>query len=298
MILNTAGLAALFTAYKANFQGQFDSVVPEWPKIATEIPSGTESNLYAFLGQFPRLREWLGDRIVKNVTAHNYTIANKNFESTVGVPVPKIEDDTYGVFAPLFQDMGYAAKLHPDEILFALAALGHTELCYDGQGFVDDDHPIILPTGLASTYDNYDGAGATALWYLLDVKRPLKPFIYQTRKPYTFQALNQPRDEHVFKRNEYLYGVDARCAVGFGLYQLAFGSLNTLTSTHVDSYVTTMMGQMTDEGKPLGVKPNLILCGPSHRVEARDLVLKEFLAGGENNPNFKEFDLLVTPYLT
>jgi phage major head subunit gpT-like protein len=296
MIINTAGLGALFVRYANNFKGSFNGATPEWPKFATEIPSTTEANLYAFLGQFPRLREWLGDRVIKNVAANNYSLANKNFESTVGVPVPKMEDDTFGVFDSLFQDMGYSAKMHPDEMLCALALLGHTELCYDGQGFVDDDHPIIV-AGVASTYDNYDGAGATGLWYLLDTRRPLKPFIYQTRKAYTFVQINQPKDEHVFKRNEYLYGVDARCAVGFGLYQLAFGSLNTLTAAHVDTYMTTMMGQMSDEGKPLGIKPNLILCGPSHRVEARNLVLKEYLAGGESNPNFKEYDLLVSPYL-
>jgi len=296
MILNTAGLAALFTSYKANFQGAFDAAVPTWPQIATEIPSGTESNLYAFLGQFPRMREWLGDRIVKNLVANDYTIANKVWESTVGVPVPKIEDDTYGVFAPIFQEMGYTTKLHPDEIMFALALLGHTELCYDGQGFVDDDHPIIV-AGVAGTYDNYDGAGGTGLWYLLDTKHPLKPFIYQNRKAPNFQVLSRPTDEGVFTSNLIKYGVDSRDAVGFGLYQMAFGSLNTLTAAHVDTYTTTVMSQMSDEGKPLGVKPNLILCGTSHRVEARDLVLKEYLAGGETNPHFKELDLLVTPYL-
>lgn len=296
MIINTASLGALFTAYSAAFKNAFDRAQSDWDKVATLVPSATESNLYAFLGQFPKLREWLGDRIIKNMAVHNYTVTNKAFEATVGVPRPKIEDDVYGVFTPLMEEMGYAARLHPDEIIFALLALGASQLCYDGQFFFDTDHPVVV-NGAVTNVSNYDANGAGSLWCLMDTRRPLKPLIFQKRQDYKFQAFNQMTDEHVFKRNEFLYGVDARVNAGFGLWQLAYGSLNTLNNTNFDAYVTAMMGLKSDEGKPLGIRPNLLVCGPSNRAAARALIETQFLAGGATNPNYQEVQVLVTPFM-
>jgi phage major head subunit gpT-like protein len=170
-------------------------------------------------------------------------------------------------------------------------------LCYDGQFFFDTDHPVIAD-GVATTKDNYDATGAGNLWVLMDTRRPLKPLIFQKRKDYNFQSFNKPTDEHVFMKNEYLYGVDARANAGFGLWQLAYGSLNTLNSTNFDAYVTKMMQLRSDEDKPLGIRPNLLVCGPSNRAAARALIETQFLAGGANNPNFQEVEVLVTPFLT
>jgi phage major head subunit gpT-like protein len=297
MILNAASLATLFTAYSAAFKDAFNRATPDWEKIATLIPSSSEQNLYAFLGQFPKMREWLGDRQYKNMAAHSYSIVNKQFESTVAVPRNKIMDDQYGVFTPMMQEMGYAAKMHPDEVVFGMAAAGASTLCYDGQFFFDTDHPVI-EEGAATTKSNYDSTGGGALWMLLDTRRPLKPFIFQKREDYKFQAFNQPSDEHVFKRNEFLYGVDARVNAGFGLWQLAYGSLNDLDATNFDAYVTAMMQLKSDEDKPLGIRPNLLVCGPSRRAEARALLDTLLIGGGNTNPNYKEVEVLVTPYLT
>jgi phage major head subunit gpT-like protein len=297
MIINTAGLAALFTSYNAAFKSGFEGAPSDWDKVATLIPSASESNLYAFLGQFPKMREWIGDRQLKNLSAFNYTIINKSFESTVEVPRPKIEDDQYGVFTPMMQELGYTAKTHPDETVFGLATLGASSLCYDGQFFLDTDHPVVA-SGVAGTASNYDSAGGGNLWYLLDTRRPLKPFIFQKRQDYKFQAFNKDTDEHVFKKNAYMYGVDARVNAGFGLWQLAYGSLNTLDSTNVQSYVTAMMARKSDEDKPLGIMPNICLCGPSNWAAARALFEVPTLTGGAANPNYQLCKVLVTPYLT
>ncbi|MEX6732518.1 Mu-like prophage major head subunit gpT family protein [Pseudomonas aeruginosa] len=46
------------------------------------IPSTTASNTYGWLGQFPKLREWIGQRVIKDMAAQGYQITNKLFEST------------------------------------------------------------------------------------------------------------------------------------------------------------------------------------------------------------------------
>lgn len=293
MIINTQNLSALFTSYRAAFQDGFNRATPEWDQIATLVPSSTTSNLYAFLGQFPKMREWVGDRIIKNLAAHDYTVTNKEFESTIGVPKPQIEDDTFGVFTPLFAEMGYAAATHPDEVVYDLLKLGASELAYDGQFYFDTDHPEN-----GGTVSNYDATGGGNLWMLLDTRRPLKPMIFQKRQEYNFQSFRSMSDEHVFRFNEYMYGVDARVNAGFGLWQLAYGSLNTLDATNFDAYVQAMMERKSDEGRPLGVRPNLLVCGPSRRAAARSLIETQFLSDGSSNPNFKAVEVLVTPYLT
>jgi phage major head subunit gpT-like protein len=61
-------------------------------------------------------------------------------------------------------------------------------------------------------------------WYLVDASRAIKPLIFQERKKPEFTSLIDAKDENVFMRGSYLYGVDNRCNAGFGLWQMAYGS--------------------------------------------------------------------------
>lgn len=299
MLLNTANLSAAFTGFRANFKDGFSRVQPDWNKVATLITSETETNLYAWLGQFPKMKEWLGDRVIKNLAANSYSLTNKPFESTVAVPKPKMEDDTYGIFSTIMEELGYTAATHPDELVFAAIAAGASSLCYDGQYFFDTDHPIVVD-GAATTASNYDGTPGTltSLWCLLDTRRPMKPFIYQERQKSQFKSFTGPDSEHVFKRNEFLYGVDDRCVAGYGLWQLAYGSVGNISSTNVQSYLATMMARKSDEGKSLGIKPDLCVVGPTRWAEARDLFEVPTLSGGATNPNFGLCKVLVSTQLT
>jgi len=53
-------------------------------------------------------------------------------------------------------------------------------------------------------------------WFLLCTTEEVKPIIFQLRKPPEFNALDDPKSDHVFKNNSFLYGVDCRFEVGFG----------------------------------------------------------------------------------
>lgn len=296
IIINKQNLQVLFTGIKTAFNAGFRTAKPMWDTVATLVPSTTKEEKYGWLGQFPRLREWIGDRQLKNITAHDYSIKNKKFESSVAIPRDDLDDDTYGVYTPLFQEMGYAAATHPDELVFALLAAGFTTTCYDGQFFFDTDHPVGDGEAAPASVSNVQ-AGAGAPWFLLDLNRPLKPIIFQKRREYDIKAMNQPDDEAVFMRDEYRYGVDARCNVGFGFWQQAFGSKATLDQTSFDSAYAAMMAFKSDEGRPLGVKPSHLVVGPSNRASALSVVQNERLANGESNKNYKAVDILIVPWL-
>lgn len=290
MIINQAALASICKSFKTIFNEAFLGVAPEWEKVAMPVPSSTGTEEYGWLGAFPKLREWIGDRHVKNLKAHGYSIKNKDWESSVAVDRNNIEDDSYGVYRPLIAEMGRSAAAHYDELAMGMLPLGLTTLCYDGQYFFDTDHPV--GSGSVSNH----GGGAGTAWYLLDATRAIKPVILQKRKPAEFVSLDRPTDENVFMRKEYIYGVDCRDNAGFGLWQLAFASKQTLDASGYEAARAAMLAFKDDEGKPLGIKPSLLVVPPSLEGAARKL-LAETDASGATNPWKGTAELLVTPWL-
>jgi len=298
-IVTPALIAALFTAYKAEYQRVFGETPSSWADVATLVPSSSKSNTYGWLGKFPRLVEWVGPRVVKAMAAHGYSITNKKYESTVEVDRTDIEDDEVGVYKPLFGEMGMAAKTHPDELVFALLKAGLSSLCFDGQFFFDTDHPVfpnVDGTGVAETVSNYQD-GTSAPWFLLDCSRVLKPFIFQERTKPELTSMTDAKDEQVFNMDTYRFGVRYRCNVGFGFWQLAYMSKAELTPANFNAAYAAMCSFKGDGGRPLGVKPTLLVGAPSLREKILEITKSTRLANGQDNINQGVVDPLVTPWL-
>ncbi|MTI74722.1 MAG: hypothetical protein FH747_13870 [Stenotrophomonas sp.] len=298
MFINKANLSTLFVAFKAAFAAGFAGVTPIYKDVALVVPSTTSTEEYGWLGLFPSMREWVGDRVVNGVLAHGYSIKNKSFELTIGVPREAIEDDQYGVFSPLFTDMGKVGAENPDKLVFGLIKNGASTLCYDGQYFFDTDHPVTAADGTVSSQANWDNNGGSGTaWYLLDTSRGIKPVIYQERKAPNFVAKDSETDDNVFSRKEYQYGIDSRCNVGFGLWQLAYGSRKALDETNLIAAYTAMTERLGDGGRPLGVKPTVLLVPPSLEWAARKLVNATTLANGADNVLKGVVEVKVSPFL-
>jgi phage major head subunit gpT-like protein len=292
MIINHASLSALFQGFKREFQAGFAGVDPVWPKIATRVPSSTAQELYAWLEDFPAFREWFGSRQIKDMKAESYTIINRLFESTVSVKRTTIEDDTFGTYAPIFRELGAAAARHADELIFQTLAANPTG--FDGIAMFATNHPMGSGTG-----DNIDTSANVNEWYLFDTSRPMKPLIYQQRMAAELESKTNPADsDDVFLSDRYIYGGRIRDAGGVGFWQLAFQSTKTLDATAFDAHLADMMAFTSDNGAKLGVKPTLMVVGPSNRAAAKVLLESQYLASGATNTNFQAVDLLVTPYLT
>jgi len=298
-IVTPALLQSLKTGFKGEFAQGLEMAAPQWNKVASLIPSSTASNTYGWLGQFPGFREWVGDRVLKDMAAQGYQISNKLFESTVSVKRTDIEDDSIGVYAPLFQEMGRAANVYPDEMIFGLLGLGHSTLCYDGQNFFDTDHPVypnVDGTGTAVTVSNIS-AGTAPAWYLLDTSRAIKPLIFQEREKPVFASLTKDDDEYVFTKDVYRYGVRARSNVGFGFWQMAHKSTAVLDSSSFNAAMVAMMSQKSDGGRPLVITPKILVVPPALRAAAQSLIETLLIGGGNSNPNYHAVDVLVCPWL-
>ena len=290
MIVNQQALQGITTGFKTIFNKVFNEIKTDWDKIATKVPSETGEESYKWLGKIPRMREWIGDREIQNLTGSDYTIKNKDFELTIGVDRNDIEDDKIGVYNPVVQDIAQSTVTFPDTLVFKLILDGFVNKCYDGQPFFSDAHKIgkksisnkgtkaltgesyaearktimsikdengeslriipdtlVVPPALEDTArkillaDQIDGttniykdtakllvvpelAGNDKAWYLLCTTKPLKPIIYQERKAPKFDALIDDKDENVFMRKQYLYGVHSRANAGYGFWQMAYGS--------------------------------------------------------------------------
>lgn len=298
-IITPALITSLRTGFSKAFQDALAATPTDWDKVATRVPSSNTSNTYGWLNQFPKLREWVGDRVVKDMAAQGYQITNKLYESTVGVKRTDIEDDNVGVYTPLFAEMGRAARAHADELVFGLLAAGESTLCYDGQNFFDTDHPVygnVDGTGTATLVSNLQ-AGAGPAWYLLDCSRALKPLIFQERTTPELEAMTASNDEGVFVRDEYRYGIRYRCNAGFGFWQLAFKSKAALDAANFNAAMAAMMGVKADGGRPLGVKPTHLVVPPQLRADALKLIEAQLTGGGDSNPNYKAVEVIVSPWL-
>lgn len=138
MALDTAVAVAKLRSLTATFDQAQVQARPYYPNIATIVQSNGASENYGWLGSMPSMREWLGDRVFAKLRAARYELANKEWEASLEVPRTSIEDDTLGMLAPIFQQLGMEAMLHPDELFFSiLEANGE---CFDGQYFFDTDH--------------------------------------------------------------------------------------------------------------------------------------------------------------
>jgi phage major head subunit gpT-like protein len=278
-IITPSVLQAIFQGFSFIFNDALKGVEPTWAKVAMEASSSASAQNYGWLGQMPRMREWLGDRAINSLDSFGYQIKNKTFETTIGVKREQIEDDQYGLFKPMFAELGRSVALFPDELVYGLLKTGHTSPCYDGQNFFDTNHPIKDANGNVTVFaSNYQAGAAGYTWYLLDTTRAVKPMIFQNRRPFEFVSKTDPnQSDMVWLRNEYQYGVDGRCNAGFGLWQLAFMSNAPLNRANFRAARAAMRGLTADYGRPLGIEPNLLVVGTNQKDLATDLIKAKFL---------------------
>ena len=297
MILNRSNLVTMNTGFKATFQQAFDGTAIDYEPLITRVPSTDSAEEYGWLGATTGFREWVGDRVAQNLELHGYTIKNKSFENTVKVPATAVSDDKYGVYSPVFAQLGQDAKRHPAKLIYNLLAAGFATKCFDGQFFFDTDHPVLDANGVEQSVSNTGGGAGTA-WYLLDTTRIIRPIILQMRKDYQFVSKDMPTDDNLFWGNELVYGADARLNVGYGLWQLAYASKQTLNAASLNAAIAAMANFKGDNGDPLGIKPSLLVVPFALRETALKLVTAELSTNGETNINKNAVDVLITSWLS
>lgn len=296
MIINTSNLENLRVGFSTAFKRGLGQASTAYGRIATTVPSSTKENRYGWLKKLPNLREWIGPRVVNGIEEADYSIRNKTFELTIGVDRDDIRDDNLGTYTPLFVEMGESVQAQPDQLVFNLIKNGWSSLCFDGQNFFDTDHPVVLEDGSIGTVANTDG-GSGAAWFLLCTRRSLKPIIFQEREAPNFVAKDNPADHNVFNNREFVYGVDCRRNVGFGFWQMAWGSKQALTAENYAKARKAILEMKGDNGRPLGLVPDLLLVPPALEGAANKIIKNDLVGGGDTNEWKGTAELMVSPWL-
>lgn len=253
MDLNSQNLQVLFRAYNTLFQRGFAELGGDaelYKLFATVVPSTTAVEVYPWLKQLAQLREWIGERVVHGLEGADFSIKNRKFELTYGINRDAIDDDTYGLYGPIFQEFGRSSAEHPN--VLTAEVLAANPKCYDGNPLFGN-HPVINEKGKTVQVSN-DIGGTGPAWYVMDLTRVIKPVVFQNRRDYDFRALTNLNSDAVFDTDVFKFGVDARVNAGAGLWQLAVRCnepLNAETYEAARARLTELQG---DHGRPLGLR--------------------------------------------
>jgi phage major head subunit gpT-like protein len=109
--------------------------------------------------------------------------------------------------------------------------------------------------------------------------------------------VNNHNDSAVFMTDLYHYGVRARVNAGFSLWQMAFMCKGPLNPANYKAARTAMMELRGDQGRVLGLKPNVLVVPPSLEEDALQVVAAQFDAAGASNVWAGTADVVVTPQL-
>jgi len=134
MDINRTTMESLFLGFNLQFQNGLGASPEQWKQFSTIVPSSTSANVYPFLEQFGGMREWSGERHIKNLSSKKMEIVNRDFEDTVSVKRNDIEDDQYNIYGSLIAQMGQnAGRLWQELVVQALTAASSNWL--DGNAF-------------------------------------------------------------------------------------------------------------------------------------------------------------------
>lgn len=297
MDLTNANLEALFKAYKTNFQQGFDSLGDDgalFEMYCTVVPSTTSVEVYPFLKTLPRLREWIGDRVIHSLDGAEFAIKNRKFELTEGVMRDKIDDDSYGLYAPIFKEFGRSSREHPNEL--SVEILEANPECYDGQALFDTDHPVLNAQGVEESVSN-DMGGTGPAWYVMDLTRAIHPIVFQKRRDYDFRALTSLTDSEVFMKDQFLFGVDARANAGPGLWQLIVRSRQAFDAVNYEAARKALTALKGDYARPLALRHSHTMVPNNLEGPARKVISNSLATGGETNEWAGTSTLVLNPWM-
>ena len=237
MLVNKSSISAVFITLNTLFNKAFLGALPMFEKIAMRVPSTSSQEDYAWLSNFPKMQRWIGEKSIKSLKAYKYSVVNEDFEATVEVDRNDIEDDRLGIYAPQAQAAGISAKMFPDELVGEVVEGAFTNLCFDGQFFVDTDHPVTDANGTVSSVSNK--------------------------------------------------GTKALSIATQALAIASFGAGRTAMRKFKDN-----------EGRPLGINPNILMVGPTLEDTANTLMTTDRLEDGKPNLYKGSCEVVVNPYIT
>jgi phage major head subunit gpT-like protein len=108
--------------------------------VSNLFNSDQASEQYPFLGQVPRMREWIGGRQAKGLSENSMTIKNKHYESTLEIALKDLRRDKTPQLQARVSEFAAEGDAHWSTLVSDLIIAAPSALCYDGQYYFDTDH--------------------------------------------------------------------------------------------------------------------------------------------------------------
>ncbi len=108
--------------------------------VSNLFNSDQASEQYPFLGQVPRMREWIGGRQAKGLSENSMTIKNKHYESTLEIALKDLRRDKTPQLQARVSEFAAEGDAHWSTLVSDLIIAAPSAVCYDGQYYFDTDH--------------------------------------------------------------------------------------------------------------------------------------------------------------
>jgi phage major head subunit gpT-like protein len=159
-MLTPALLQSFFVQSDMRYQNAYKEVVTYWDRFAELAPSGTETMIFNWLAQFPKMRKWVGEKVMNNLKARAYPLTSDDWENTYWVDRNKIADDQAGIFSRAPELQARVAARWPEDLVTTALINGTTALGYDGAAFFSANHPVDIDDPSLGTYSNLNTTSA------------------------------------------------------------------------------------------------------------------------------------------
>lgn len=143
-ILDREKLDAAYVTFSTLFDMQLTRTPTVFQDITTVIPVASTQVDFKWLGDTPKMQEWIGQRAINKLRAETHSIRTKNWANGIEVERDDLDDDKLGLIAPRITSLAQEGMWHIEDLVFDFfndADSGAASaLCYDGQPLLDNAH--------------------------------------------------------------------------------------------------------------------------------------------------------------
>lgn len=147
-ILDRAKLDAAYITFSTLFDMTLSRTPTDFQDFCTVIPVSSTVTEFKWLGEVPKMTEWIGQRAISKLRAETHQIRTKNWANGIEIERDDLDDDKLGLIQPRIAQLANEGMWSIEDLVFDIIndALSHgtgggsLALCYDGQPLFDGDH--------------------------------------------------------------------------------------------------------------------------------------------------------------
>jgi phage major head subunit gpT-like protein len=229
---------------------------------------------YDWLTPPPGIALYQGYRRYASLSSIPYKIENQEFDAALQIKLRDIEDDKIGGWPMRFNQLGGIAARFPERWIYQTLANGDSNVGFDNTNYFNTTHNqgggglTTLPSGFTgglnkltfTSTNSSDGATGKAI-FIIDnqMSGPVKPIIYQKRKPPKLKTDSGTPGSEIDKLVRYVIDLEAAALYGYWWDAILVNFVNTPSVTDIQTVLDVVVNQFQSLTMPrsLPSDPNL-----------------------------------------